>query len=904
MYALLIQDAAGEAGLTFTATNADSSAWGTTGITLLPMSAAPTGIKYDGMGINSSMTGYASISFSHVATAGACVILDIVVDRDVTLTNVQYGGQNMTLQGSARFTGYSGNAGIWRYSYLNAPGGLSTVTATLSANSYFSAQTTAYTGVGAVTEVSTTYGNNSVPSQAVTTTSGKLIVQAIGVYSHTLGTLSGGTNLNAFSCSSISLAINEATASDTFTAGLTGVNWGAISNVLASVTASVDAALAITVTEPGDAVRNAIVNAAQALTSSPTTDAIRNQFATSSLATTATITDAGNFAPAWTDVSQVITTTLSSTGTRAGSFDAPLAITASLPSGDKTNQIIAAAQAITANTSATSTRAVFANASLSVTATITDAATRNANVDSASQTITTTLSDAINWDAHADSSVSSTVTLSGTATRNAVVNAAPVITATATSAFWQGQRLDTSTAITVTFTANETESATGATPLAVIASMTAEATKTKFVDAPQVITVTASGDMIKNQLLDASLTAWGTGTFPYTFPILLNAPTADMFMIKGIFLTSVWTVSLDGTVVRNVGVGALISVTTAVAAGVQWYSRAQTFTLAITATPTAAVTRSQSIDAALVINATGIVIYSANHPLDSALAATAVVSSTANVDFLIDVQRAVIASQTAVGSRRQSLDAPLEITATSTSKVKWAAKFQAALALTAIQDPTGTRNAIVNAPLVVTATRDQYLYQTEQFDVILVTTAGFFVLFAINIYGDTDLAITATSTADMLRTLYSDAALDITTDFPVEAVRNQYIDTNLEVQDSADGAVNWDALAEAPLPITVGLPSLLNQGILVNVSLDVAADAPVEVLLGALLDALLLTESLALTADSTRDQYIDALQEIVFTSVEEAQGSIKMEVVLVVPISTFGDTGSGQAHSNFFVFYI
>lgn len=499
---------------------------------------------------------------------------------------------------------------------------------------------------------------------------------------------------------------------------------------------------------------------------------------------------------------------------------------------------------------------------------------------------------------------SSTATLSSTATRNAVVDAALALIDTVTSAFWQGQRLDTSLPVTATAVASEIEAATGATPLAITATLTAAITRGQSLDTSLAVTASMTAEMTKNLFFDVDLTAWGTGTFPYTFPILLNAPTADLFMVKGFFVTSIWTVSLDGTITRNVGVDALFHITVAPTAGAKTDVHAAVTTLAITATPTAAATRSLSIDAALAVIASAEIISSTSHPADSSLSVTAVVSSTANVDFLIDAPKQITASLTSTGKRGQYLDAPLPVTATITDIVKWAAKFQASLAVTANRDITGTRNAIVNAPLGVTATRDQYLFQTEQFDVLLVTTAGLYVLFTINLYGDADLAVTATPLVEMTRISYAAAALDISTDLPLEATRDQYVEANLDVQDSTESAVNWDSLAEATLVATAEIPALLNQGFLVSVFLDVAAETPTEMLLEALLDALLLAESLALTAEGIRDQYAEALQQIMFSTTDETQWNIKMEAVLVVPVSVLADGGSAPISSNFFVFYL
>lgn len=306
-YALVIGDGPGGVGATYTATNPDSSAWGTIGVSLLPRSATPTGTQYDGMGIGYAQTGGSSITFSHVATAGSYVILDMAIDRNITLSNVLYAGQAMTLLGSARFTGQSGNAGMYRYGIANAPGGLSTVTATTSATTYFAANTTGYINVGYMSAPQTASGNGSAPSQAVTLSeSDQIAIESIGVYANTLGTLTGDNNLLAFSWANMSLVINDATASTTFTTGNTGVNWGAIYTILSPV----DTSLAATATITADAdIRQGIWqvdSTTVASTATLTATATRNIFA---------------------DSPQVITTTLTNTGTRNAIVDSLQAIT-------------------------------------------------------------------------------------------------------------------------------------------------------------------------------------------------------------------------------------------------------------------------------------------------------------------------------------------------------------------------------------------------------------------------------------------------------------------------------------------------------------------------------------------------------------------------------------------------
>ncbi len=407
-YPLLIGDAPGGVGASFSATNSDTGKWGGIGISLLPVASAPPVIQYDAMGTSSSMTGYASVSFSHVATANAFVILDICVDRDETITAVTYAGQSMTLQGSVRFTGYGGNAGIWRYTLPNVPGGLSTVSATLSANAYFSAQTISYTGVSSIAAPTTTSGTSSAPSQAVTCTAGKVIVESIGVYAHVLTSpLAGGTNLFAFSNSSISLDINQATASSTFTTSDTAVNWGAIASVLSGLTFTADSTLAITASPTGTASTGRFANATLAITETPAGGAVRNAMVDSTLAVTASRTSNVTWALA-ADVVQTITATMAS----IGSYGA----------------VAAVVQTITTTTTSTVKWALKANVTQQLTAAQIADTLRNAIVNVAIP-ITASPTANVIWDLKANVTEAITATPLAAEERTAMVDATMPITA-------------------------------------------------------------------------------------------------------------------------------------------------------------------------------------------------------------------------------------------------------------------------------------------------------------------------------------------------------------------------------------------------------------------------------------------------------------------------------------------
>lgn len=642
-----------------------------------------------------------------------------------------------------------------------------------------------------------------------------------------------------------------------------------------------------------------------AATATITAEATRNQFVTSSLATTATITDTSNFSSASTDAPQAVTATLTSTSTRNAIVDSSLVSTASATGGDKTNQVFTGTQTVTATINSAATRNAIVNASMPVTNTLSSIATKNFNVN-ASLAVTATPTSAVTLAASANAVLTTaTATFTGTGTRGAVGNVSQTVTATFTPVFSRNQKLDAAQTITATGTAIESEAATGATPLALSAALTATATKNQFCDsAIQAITAAGSADSTRSVFADGSLTAWAAEGLPYTFPFFLGMPYVTATAVKGILGSLSVTADLSSTGTRNVGDDATLPVTAGRTTTMTWFSRADIMSLTVTATPTASVGKNQFISASLGITATATAISSTNHPADSSLSATAVVSSTFNADFLIDAIRAVTASLTGIGSRRQNLDAPLAVTANLTDVVKWAAKFQAALAVTGTPVVIGLRDAKVNGPLVITVTSSQYMFQTEQFDIITGVVAQPIATMNISTSADSSTDITVSNPAEGLRVSFIESTLDVTSEALIETARNVYGDSRLEVWNASEGAVNWDGLFGSVLEVLADLPSLLNQGLLVEVSLDLDAEATANMWIEALLDALLTAETMALDAYGIRDQYAEALQEISVTVINETQWNIQMHAILVVPASVFADGRSGQVSSNFFVFYI
>lgn len=291
MFGCLVGDTGGQNAISqFTASQDTAWNWGSTAVTLLPAASAPTGVYFDAVGGAWAQNSAASFTSKHVATQGAYVFCDISVDRSVTLTNVKYGGQNMTLLGS---TG-SGAAALYRYGYGPvATGGLATVSGTFSVASWNTINTVSYLGMGHAAAPTTTSGASS-PSQTVSCSAGQVILESIGVYSAIPTGVSGGYNLFNFGTANNGLVINQSTSSATFTTTNTTA-WGAIASILSgpnstalTITADStaepktgtsftgDTSLALTATLTSDSLRNAIVAASQAITATPAQAFLRN----------------------------------------------------------------------------------------------------------------------------------------------------------------------------------------------------------------------------------------------------------------------------------------------------------------------------------------------------------------------------------------------------------------------------------------------------------------------------------------------------------------------------------------------------------------------------------------------------------------------------------------------------
>lgn len=138
----------------------------------------------------------------------------------------------MTLLGSARFVGYTGNAGIYRYMYGPVSAGHAVISGTFSAAIQTQINSVSYVGIGKTTAIQTTASDSGTPSQTVSCSPGQVILESIGIYSNAMTAPSGGSELFFYGNTYQSLVMNQATASDTFATTNSGVSWGAIATVI------------------------------------------------------------------------------------------------------------------------------------------------------------------------------------------------------------------------------------------------------------------------------------------------------------------------------------------------------------------------------------------------------------------------------------------------------------------------------------------------------------------------------------------------------------------------------------------------------------------------------------------------------------------------------------------------
>lgn len=193
-----------------------------------------TPVAFDNAGAGqfggSATTNY---SYSHTATGGALVIVDVVVDRASSVQTITYGGTPMKPMTSVFFPGATGNAAIYRYYLANVVAGAATVAITLNAGAWCASCSFSYLNVLNFTYSTTSANSSTTLSQSATlNTTGALLLQSFGCPVYALASPTGGT-VRFNNGSHAYLLTQEAASSTTFGATCaTAQGWGGVQTVL------------------------------------------------------------------------------------------------------------------------------------------------------------------------------------------------------------------------------------------------------------------------------------------------------------------------------------------------------------------------------------------------------------------------------------------------------------------------------------------------------------------------------------------------------------------------------------------------------------------------------------------------------------------------------------------------
>lgn len=192
-------------------------------------------VAFDAVGAGQS-TGSStstSLTWSHTAAAGAYVVVFISIDGNTTASSVKYGSITMTDLGSVLWNNSAVQGRTYMYGLASVASGAQTVTVTLAAAEWAVANSVSYTNVTSVGTPSTIFGTTSSMSQALTCSSGQMLVHAFG-FAETVSSPSGGTTrYNAGTGGFEALLIQDATASATFAGTQSSATaWSGIGAVL------------------------------------------------------------------------------------------------------------------------------------------------------------------------------------------------------------------------------------------------------------------------------------------------------------------------------------------------------------------------------------------------------------------------------------------------------------------------------------------------------------------------------------------------------------------------------------------------------------------------------------------------------------------------------------------------
>jgi hypothetical protein len=191
-------------------------------------------VTYDATGGGwPATTNVSSFTYSHTATAGAFVLIDVVTDRGAAVNSLTYGGTSVTLIGTQPWNAYSANSLLSRYGIANVSGGTATIAGTLSTGALWGAcGSVSYKNVKSIAFSRGLVSGSGTPSQSVIINPGQMAVGSI-VTTASPGTYGGGTTRYSTTGGDLSLAMIDSSASTTFTDTASGT-WGSLATILAN----------------------------------------------------------------------------------------------------------------------------------------------------------------------------------------------------------------------------------------------------------------------------------------------------------------------------------------------------------------------------------------------------------------------------------------------------------------------------------------------------------------------------------------------------------------------------------------------------------------------------------------------------------------------------------------------
>ncbi|ACY39902.1 gp20 [Mycobacterium phage Ardmore] len=169
--------------------------------------------------------GTADFTYSHTATAGAAVVVAVVLTgAGGSMVSVTYGGVAMTSVGSVDLDNTAAQGTLFLYFINDVPGGAQTIAIDKGGFTWCRSAAVSYLNVGSYGAFNSAYGSGTTVSHPATSVAGGMVVQALGVRNNVTITPSGGTTRANASNTGGSMSMSDSTSSTTFAATLASSN--------------------------------------------------------------------------------------------------------------------------------------------------------------------------------------------------------------------------------------------------------------------------------------------------------------------------------------------------------------------------------------------------------------------------------------------------------------------------------------------------------------------------------------------------------------------------------------------------------------------------------------------------------------------------------------------------------